>query len=207
MTKNIQGPENTLAMDYSAITHSLDETQDPQQLFDAIVNVPFTDKLKATELGLGIVVLLLVNRDNGTLDRIALSNTEMASGAVAMSAKPFHEIKIPLSAQENALIRAITELQPHYTEDWAPMFVPELTPDEARFNQAGAGIACSAMYPLLTFDGSEALGALIFSYYEPLSTISDTHRAFMRIYTETVAAALVHAGLAVVEGLPDASKA
>lgn len=178
-------------MDYVSITHSLDEIQDSNELFQRVVDTPFTDKLKATELGLGIVVLLLINHKSATLDRIALSNTEMASGAVAISAKPFHEIRIPLTATENSLIKAITSHKPQFTEDWAPMFVPELTAEEARFNQAGAGIASSAMYPLLSFEGHEAVGAMIFSYFEPLSSLSDTHHAFMRIYAETVAAVLL----------------
>ena len=178
-------------MDYAAITHSLDDIQKPDILFQAIVDTPFTDKLRATELSLGIVVLLLVDQKNQTLDRIALSNTEMAKGAVAISAKPFHDIRIPLTATSNALIKAIRSHQAQLTEDWADMFIPELTPEEARFNQAGAGIACSVMQPLMNFDGSEAFGALIFSYFEPLSSLNDTHHAFMRIYAETVAASLV----------------
>lgn len=180
-------------MDYLAITHSLDSPRSKEELFQAIVNTPFNDELKATELGLGIMVLLLVNKDAQTLDRIALSDTERASGAVAYSAKPFHEIRIPLSAKENLLIAAVDSHQPQFTEDWAPMFVPELSPEEARFNQAGAGIASSSMYPLLNFEGTDSIGALIFSYFEPLANIGDTHRAFMRAYAETVSAKLLQA--------------
>ena len=182
-------------MDYAAITHSLDDIQKPDALFQAIVDTPFTDKLHATELSLGIVVLLLVNQKDQTLDRIALSNTEMAQDAVAISAKPFHDIRIPLTATGNALIKAIRSHQTQYTEDWAAMFIPELTPEEARFNQAGAGIASSVMQPLMNFDGSEAFGALIFSYFEPVSSLTDTHYAFMRIYAETVAASLVQSNV------------
>lgn len=180
-------------MDFLQITHSLDEHITRDALLQAIVDVPFTDKLHATELGLGIMVLLLVNEKEGTLDRIALSNTERAKDAQDISAKPFHEIRIPLDRDDNQLVTAINSHQPQFTDDWATMFVPELTPEEARFNQAGAGIACSALYPLVTFGQEKACGALIFSYFEPLSTIDDIHRAFMETYADTVAAKLVEA--------------
>lgn len=177
-------------MDFLSITHSLDEPQSADALYRAIVNTPFTDKLGATKLGLGICVLLLVNNENGTLDRIALSETEMASGAVAYSAKPFHEIRIPLDYRENLLIKAVDKKEYQVTEDWAPMFVPELTPEEARFNQAGAGIACSVVYPLVPFEAKASLGAMIFSYYEPISSITSRHHRFMKTYTDTVASRL-----------------
>lgn len=180
-------------MDFFSITHSLDEHQTRESIRKAIVNTPFTDKLRATELGLGIVVLLLVNEIRKTLDRVALSDTDRASGAVAISAKPFHEILIPLGYKDNLLITALDTLEPQFTEDWADLFAPELSPQEARFNQAGAGIACSAIYPLVPFASKKAKGALIFSYFEPLSTITDTHEIFMKIYADTAAAKLVEA--------------
>lgn len=182
-------------MNFLSITHSLDAPDTTDTLFHAIVNTPFTDKLHATELGLGIVVLLLVNEKNGTLDRIALSETEMAKGAVEISAKPFHEIRIPLDHTQNMLIRVVKNHEPEFTEDWSGMFSPELTPEEARFNQAGAGIACSAAYPLLSFDGKTALGCMIFSYFEPLKELGDRHYAFMKVYADTVAAKLAESNV------------
>ena len=178
-------------MDFLLITHSLDESRSPEALFQAIVNTPFNDRLQATELGLGIVVLLLINRDNGTLDRIALSDTERAQEAQKISTKPFHEIRIPLDYKDNLLIQVIDEHKPLFTDDWAGMFVPELTPQEARFNQAGASIACSALYPLIPFGTEKACGAMIFSYFEPLEMIGEKHRAFMKTYADTVSARLV----------------
>lgn len=184
-------------MDFLEVTHSLDESRTSEKLLKAIVNTPFTNKLHATELGLGIVVLLLVNHENGTLDRIALSDTDRAEDAQKISAKPFHEIKIPLDYKDNALIAVIDTHQPQFTEDWAAMFVPGLTAEEARFNQAGAGIACSALYPIIPFGHEKACGALIFSYFEPLENLTEQHRAFMKAYSDTVAAKLVEADILV----------
>lgn len=180
-------------MDYSSIIHSLDDPIGSDALFQTIVDTPFSDKLHATELGLGIVVLLLADRKTNSLHRIALSNTELASGAVEISAKPFHEIIIPLDYKQNILVKAIDTHQPQQTEDWSVMFAPDLTPEEARFNQAGAGIACSIVYPLLSPDRSQALGAMIFSYFEPLDEIKQPHHTFMKAYADTVAKKLSNA--------------
>jgi len=163
-------------------------------LFQAIVDIPVQSRLSATKLGLGIIVLLLADRNDNALYRIALSNTEMASGAMAYSAKPFHDIVIPLDNDKNLIIKAIETGEPQLTEDWAGLFVPALTPDEARFNQAGAGVACSAVYPLQ--DGDVVpYGAMIFSYFEPMANIKQAHHAFMKSYTENATQKLVDAGV------------
>lgn len=151
---------------------------DDAALFKAFVNTPFTDKLLTTKLALGIVVFLMVNKAEQTIDRIALSDTEMAKGAVEYSEKPFEEIKIPVGYPTNIIAQALESGQYKYTEDWQYMFNPALTPESARFNQAGAGIACSVVYPLTGRDG----GAMIFSYYQPLSAIGDDHHQFMGGY-------------------------
>lgn len=180
-------------MDFLLITHSLDQHSTPESLFKIIVNTPFNDRLHATELGLGIVVLLLKNEKNKTLDRIALSDTERAHEAQKISTKPFNEIRIPLDYKDNLLIKVIDSHAPLFTDDWAGMFVPELTPEEARFNQAGASIACSAMYPLVPFGTENVCGVMIFSYFEPIEALGEKHRAFMKTYADTVAAKLVAA--------------
>lgn len=173
-----------------------DDLQKHSALFQAIVDTPFQSRLSATKLGLGIVVLLLVDHEHKVLRRIALSNTEMASGAVAYSSKPFHEILIPLDYADNILIKAIQTGHWQQTEDWANLFSPELTPDEARFNQAGAGVACSIVYALRGPESKEPFGAMIFSYFETLDDIRDAHHAFMQSYTETATSRLVDAGIA-----------
>jgi hypothetical protein len=164
-------------IDYEAALRSAKTTK---ELYSAIVNAPFTDKASTTSLGLGIVVLLLVNKKTKTLDRIALSDTDLAAGAVRMSAKPFHEIKIPLSVKENILIQAIETGEPQQTDDWQYLFVPVLTPQEAKFNQFGAGIERSVVYPIITNRTKKARGAMIFSYFQLNNEITDEHTAFMQ---------------------------
>ncbi len=67
-----------------------------QTRYQAIVDAPFQDKLATTSLGLGIVVFLLIDEQEAVIERVALSKTESAEGAVLMSAKPFRKIKVPL---------------------------------------------------------------------------------------------------------------
>lgn len=158
----------------------LDKTD--QVLYQSIVDEPFKDTLTATKLDLGIVVLLLVDHKNNTIDRIALSNTIQAEAAQRMSAKPFHEIKIPLGHSANIIAKAIDKHTPQQTESWEDLFTPALTGQQARFNQAGAGIECSFVYPLNISTG----GALIFSYFQPSDNLYEPHKQFMAAYANRV---------------------
>lgn len=153
------------------------------QLFKAVVNAPFHDKLRALEIDLGAIVLLLVNHDHKTIDRIALSDTASAQGAVRMSAKPFEKIRIPSGHKGNLIARAVETGKPQSTEDWRYLFAPVLTASEAHFNQAGAGIESSYIYPLK----GKRDGAMIFSFYQPLQNIGNEHLQFMQYYSELVA--------------------
>jgi hypothetical protein len=139
-----------------------------------------------TKMGLGIIVLLLVNKNMQTVDRITLSQTDMARGALQMTPKKFEEIRIPLNDQENIIAAAIREKEPQQTDDWKYLFIPELSPEQARFNQVGAGVYCSFVYPLIT-DTSEAKGALIFSHYKLLPSINNAQKDFMSRYSKLAA--------------------
>lgn len=172
---------------YIVFKDAMKSAKNDKQLFDKIVNLPFHDRKTSAILGLGVVVLLLVNKKERTIDRIALSNTEQAHGAVNYSVKPFKDIKIPLDNRDNYIGIAIRTRRPMMTADWQHMFIPALTAQEARFNQAGAGIACSVIYPLI---GARDGGAMIFSFYEPIGRIGQDHHNFMERYSALVTKAL-----------------
>lgn len=155
-------------------------------LYQAVVDAPFIDKMTLADLDLGITVLLLVNREHQTVDRIALSKTKMAAGAVKMSAKPFRSIRIPLDNQQNIINRAILTGEIQSTTDWHDLFVPELTAQQARFNQSGAGIEASVVRRLDT----EPTGAMIFSFFQPLSNLNSKHYYFIDQYAQLAEAAL-----------------
>ena len=176
---------------YSVYLHALKQMlqrpfKDDEERFQAIVDAPFFDKVQATHLDLGIVVLLLANTTTQTIDRVALSDTELAKGAIKMSAKPFKSIKIPLGHAENIIAAALSDNKPHETDDWRYLFVPALTPQAARYNQSGAGIECSIVYPLQVREGA----ALIFSFFQPPDNIGADHQNFISYYTALATHAL-----------------
>lgn len=151
-----------------------------KSLYQKIVDAPFADKLLMGKLGLGIVVLLKMNDANKTLDRIALSKTELAKGAQEVSVVPFHEIRIPYGSQ-NAILNSIETQSYKLIDDWACMFSPVLTPEEARLNQVGAGIMCSLIWPL-----PSGHGALIYSFFIHGEDIGSAQIEFAEAYAKLV---------------------
>lgn len=176
-------PDIVTDFDYAALEQQLKAAQNDDELFATIVNAPFINPLPAVMIFLGIVVLLQVNETDGTIDRVALSKTEQARATTEVSAKPFNDIKIPADYLENIIADAIHSGQPQDTTDWKFLFNPSLSAQEARLNQANAGIAHSIVYPLKSRDG----GALIFSYYQYRSEMNaGKAEAFMQRYAELV---------------------
>ena len=170
-------------IDYKALDRVLARAKGDKRLFQAIVDVPFIEcKVQTTFLFLGIMVFLLVNKKTGTIDRITLSNTDLAKRTTDVSMVPFEEIKISLSEYENIIANAIRTGKMEDTTDWKFLFTPAMEPKAARLNQANAGIAYSAVYPLKARGG----GALIFSYYQYKELIGDAQRDFMEKYSASV---------------------
>lgn len=156
------------------------DTAAPGRLYQTIVDAPFKYPAMTAKMGLGIVVLLLVNHKENTIDRIALARTDLAQGTLDMTVKPFRDIKIPFNDRDNYIAIAIRRKHHMATSDWQYLFVPALTAEEARMNQAGGGIAGSIIYPL---DDTGKTGAMIFSYYEPLDRIEKYQHSFMSFYS------------------------
>jgi hypothetical protein len=173
---------DTSTINSDDLRQALAAAGDDKELFQAIVNAPFTHPLGAAFLFLGIVVLLQVNKKTGMIDRVALSNTELAKNTTDVSFVPFNDIKIPVDDPENILARTIATGEPHDTTDWKFLFTPALTTEQARMNQASGGIAFSAVYPLKARDG----GAMIFSYFQYEHNIGDAQRDFMERYSRIV---------------------
>lgn len=159
----------------------------PEQLAATIVNAPFAYRAEMVALGIGIIVFLVANKETGQINRIALSRTELAEGTVRISQKRFEEIIVPLDYKENIISQAIHTNKPQMTDDWQYLFAPALSPEQARLNQAGGGIACSYVYPL-KFDGGG--GALIFSLYKFADKVGKAERDFMSGYSHAVSRCL-----------------
>jgi len=170
------------------ILQLLSKDASTDNLYQSIVDAPFSDPLMATNLDLGIVVLLLVDADGVTINRIALSNTEQAANAVKTSQVPFNQIKIPLNHHKNIISKAIRTGKQQRTEDWDYLFTPALSPASARFNQATAGIACSIVQP---FDCKPHGGAFICSFFQHPRDIK-LQEWFIAHYSELIEEVLGH---------------
>jgi hypothetical protein len=170
------------ALDFIKLQLALQMPKDDKALFDAIVNAPFEQKLQTTLMYLGIIVFLLADRTNKTINRITLSDTDMSKNALTVSTIPFHKIRIPFSASNNIIIQSLRHNKPQDTTDWKFLFEPALDAAAARFNQASAGIAYSAVYPVAARDG----GALIYSYFQYRQAIGKPQYDFMDKYSKLV---------------------
>lgn len=177
-------------MDYSQLAAKLKSPSSTADLYEAIVNAPFDtkdSKLEAAYLFLGIIVLLIVDKEKHTINRVALSKTELAKNTTTVSVKKFKDIKIPVHSDDNIIATAIQTGQPQETTDWKDLFVPELSAEDARVNQASGGIAYSAVHPLT---GVKDGAAMIFSYYQYRNEIGDAQKEFMEEYARIVDKAL-----------------
>ncbi|HSX46272.1 MAG TPA: hypothetical protein VLG27_04730 [Candidatus Saccharimonadia bacterium] len=170
------------AVDYEQLQKLLATAKNDKELFQRIVDTPFEQRLQTAFMFLGIIVLLLVNKKSGTIDRIALSNTDFAKNTTLVSVVPFEKIKIPVETRGNIIALAIKSGEQQDTTDWRFLFNPVLTAQQARINQASAGIAYSAVYPLKARDG----GAMIFSYYQYEQGIGRDQMQFMNRYSKMV---------------------
>lgn len=161
----------------------LNSPKTKKELYETIVNVPFRDKSFSTALGLGFLSLVLVNEKSQTIDRIAISKTETAQGAIDVTVKPFQDLIIPIDSPNNAVAKAVKTKHVVHTNDWNYLLTPVLKPEEARLNQAAAGIAHSYVYPLTA---SGVRGAIIYQYYVPKFMIKNRQINFMGKYTNIV---------------------
>lgn len=174
------------SLDMNKLKQALRATSNYEQLKTVIVEAPFRQPLAVASLFLAFIVLMLANKKTGQIDRVTITDTELARNTFEVTAVPFEDIKIPLHHPDNIIAQSIDDGRPRDTTDWYYTFTPALTGDQARINQASAGIAYTAIYPIDIPDG----GVLSFSYYQYASEIGDQQRDFMKNYTQIVAQAI-----------------
>lgn len=180
MTDN---PASRDTIDYTYLQQRLNSASSTKELHGLIVNAPFEFRVATTFMFLGIIVLLIVDEKTGNINRVALSNTELAKNTTDVSYVPFDKIKIPVAHKENIIALAIRSGKPQDTTDWKFLFEPALTPEQARMNQASGGIAYSAVYPLVDVKPG---AALIFSYFQYMHNIGGPQVDFMKRYSALV---------------------
>lgn len=146
------------------------------------------EELGYLQSGYRIVVLSLIDEKAGGLRRIALSQTQEAQRAVAVSTIPFEKIVIPFSATSNYCIKVLTEKKPLVTTNWVDLLSPPLTPEAALTNQRSAGIKTSMVYPV--FSGGKPIGTLIFSMVKDYKDVTDEEKDLLAGFTDLVGLAV-----------------
>src|SRR5687767_7097737 len=114
-------------MNYRELKKHLDNCKTESELLNKIVNLPFEYRLQSAQLLLGIISLVFVNQKTGTIDRIALSETEFANNVKNISIIDFKDIKIDINSKENITAAAIRDQRPKDTTDWNDLLVPVIS--------------------------------------------------------------------------------
>ncbi len=172
------------------LTKLMLDTLDFRDVVQRVVN-NILDDLGYFERGYRILVLTLVDHERSVLRRIALSQTQEAAKAQEVSAIPFEQIDIPLSATDNLLIQTLTDKQVHVTHSWPDLFRPVLTDQQALQNQTAAGIKTSLLYPLLVKD--QAIGVMIFSLVKGEEEVTPEEKDLIARFTDIAALAVQNA--------------
>lgn len=145
-------------------------------------------ELEYMQLGYRIIVLVLLDKTNGVLKRIAISQTEEGKKAVANSPVPFKNIDIPISAKDNLLVKVLETKQPSSTTNWTDILTPAFTNDEAINIQQSIGIKTSLVYPVVS--KNEVIGVMIFSLVKTQDLVSDEEKDLITGFTDIVGLAL-----------------
>ena len=101
--------------DFDAMRAQIEQATTASEKAKMIVNAPFDYIVAVAFLFLEIVMLLEVSEDGKSINRCALSTTELAKNTVAVSFVPFDEIKIPVDHLENIISSAIRTGKPQDT--------------------------------------------------------------------------------------------
>lgn len=154
-----------------------------EDVADRVVN-NILDELGYLQLGYRIIVLALVNKSSGFLERIAISETAEAKEALKLSPVPFREIRIPLSETNNLSIRALQDKVSYQTRNWYDILRPVYNSDQAAIIQKGVGIKASMVFPLIF--RNESIGILIFSMNKDYDEVTEEENDLLRGFVDLV---------------------
>lgn len=114
-----------------------------------------------SELGFKSVAILLLDKRDNCLKRLAVSQTEAIAAAEAkLNLKLFGE-KIPLSDEENLIARAVKTQRMQLTHGLNNTLIPHFSDEQSRIAQDIIGINASFVYPLIVRE--DVIGAMVIS--------------------------------------------
>jgi len=168
------------------------QTLNFEELTEEVVNVVLKE-LNYLQIGYRVSVLTLIDKEAGIVRRISFSPTPEAFRMLKKANIRFHDIKIPLTAKENLLVKAIENQQIYITHDLADVLLPEKSREVWEKVQEVAGIKTSLVFPLIIH--GESIGAMIFSLSKSEKEITDNEKGILGGFTDAVAVALENANL------------
>ena len=166
------------------------ETVDFNEATKQVVNIILTE-LGYINAGYEIIVLTLLDEQQKTLKRIAISNTKPAEEFLRATPIPFADIIIPLWATQNLSVRAINEKKRFVSENVSEVLVPAVDREWVDNFQATLGIKTSIVYPIIAKE--RALGTLIFSLSKEEYKITEEEWSILDSFVGAVGIALDNA--------------
>ncbi len=140
------------------------------------------------ELDFATGVVVLYEKNEHMLRRVAASNTTEAQEAIRALRIPFNQIAIPVSEQQNLLSRAIREKKEFVTGNVYDVFVPVFSQEESLNIQHIMGTQATLVYPMYLED--EPLGVFIASTKKPVTAITPYEKEIIRLFVDGAAIAL-----------------
>jgi signal transduction histidine kinase len=167
-------------------------TLDFNQVVKNSVNSVFNE-LGYLDLGYRIVVLSLINEQEETLERIAISQTEDAKKALLATRVPFSKIIIPLNEADNLCVKAISTKSVYATTYWYDILRPVSNEADAAILQRKVGIKTSMIYPV--FANGRAIGSIIFSMVKKYEEVTDREKELLAGFVDLVGLAVQNSSL------------
>lgn len=163
------------------------ETLDFREVVQKIVESTLTE-LGYLQLGYRVIVLALIDPNTRSLKRTSFSRTKEGVAAIGSLSKPFEQIEIPLTEENNLCIQAMKQKAPLLTHQVADVFYPTLPAEEIMPIQTAVGIKTTLVYPVLS--KGEPLGVLIFSMSKSEQEVSPEEKELIAGFTDLVGIAV-----------------
>jgi len=136
-------------IDEVVLSKVTDIVQIAQQVVNTVVN----------ELEFKAVIILLLDKKEKTLVKLAVSQTEQTIQTEVKLNQALFGIKIPLTEQGNLIVKSVNTRRMQLTRGLTTILVPHFNPEQTKIAEDTLGVTSSFIYPLIVRD--EVIGAMI----------------------------------------------
>ena len=187
--------DNKLDIDYIELAVQINQAR-AKDIYSAIVNEPFKNKVAMARLFLGFICIFIVDEKDNAIWLKGVSDTEEYRLAVKQFEFKPTSYRLDFNKnKDNTIVQTIIQAKPQRTLDWAALNRGQTPTDTVRLNQASSGIASTMLYPL----SSVVRGALMYNYYQYPEKIGPLQQTFMEDYTKLVSACLAEHKISPIE--------